>query len=89
MFRSVHPLYGAFLIDQLGIASPDERLQALESVLEVPRPLLRYMRVPREDVLPPGPLATTRLDPELIQRGLMLAKLPPDPDADEFDDDED
>ena len=41
VFRSVHPLYGAFLLDQLGIADRDERLQALESVLEMPRPLLR------------------------------------------------
>ena len=71
VFRSVHPLYGAFLLDQLGIADRDERLQALESVLEMPRPLLRYVRVPRPDELPPGPLATTRLDAELIRRGLI------------------
>ncbi len=88
VFRSVHPLYGAFLLNQLGIADRNERLQALESVLEVPRPLLRYVRVPREDVLPPGPLATTRLDAELIQRGLMLAPLPPAGDEEE-DDEED
>ena len=60
VFRSVHPLYGAFLLDHLGIADRDERLQALESVLEMPRPLLRYVRVPLPDDLPPGPLATTR-----------------------------
>src|SRR5262249_6431046 len=41
VFRSIHPLYGAFLINQLGIADRNERLQAMESVLEVPRPLLR------------------------------------------------
>jgi superfamily II DNA/RNA helicase len=74
VFRSVHPLYGAFLINQLGIANRDERIQALESVLEMPRPILRYVRVPWPDKLPPGPLATTRLDPELVQRGLILAK---------------
>jgi superfamily II DNA/RNA helicase len=83
VFRSVHPLYGAFLVNQLGIANRDERLQALESVLEMPRPILRYVRVPRPDQLAPGPLATTRLDPELIARGLILAKPPPDPDAEE------
>ena len=33
--------------NHLGIADRDERLQALESVLEMPRPLLRYLRVPR------------------------------------------
>ena len=76
VFRSVHPLYGAFLLDQLGIADRDERLQALESVLEMPRPLLRHVRVPRPDELPPGPLQTTRLDADLIQRGLILAPLP-------------
>ena len=64
VFRSVHPLYGAFLVNQLGGADPNERLQALESVLELPRPVLRYVRVPRD--LPPGPLAArarSRIDP--------------------------
>src|SRR5262249_7947100 len=41
VFRSVHPVYGAFLVNQLGIADRNERLQALESVLEMPRPLLQ------------------------------------------------
>jgi superfamily II DNA/RNA helicase len=90
VFRSVHPLYGAFLLNQLGIADRSERIQALESVLEVPRPLLRYVRVPRPEEVPPGPLATSRLDAELIRRGLMLAPVPPPQDdeaeADEEDD---
>ena len=60
----IHPLYGAFLIDQLGIANRDERIQSFESVLEMPRPLLKYVRVPFD--LPPGPLQTEKLDPELI-----------------------
>src|SRR5207244_2393397 len=51
--------------------------QAFESVLEVPRPILKFLRVPWPEHLPPGPLATTRLDAELIQRGLILAKVPP------------
>jgi superfamily II DNA/RNA helicase len=76
VFRSVHPLYGAFLVKLLGMASADERLQALESVLELPRPLLKYVRVP-EDVVP-GPLSTARLDPELIQRGLIAAPVAED-----------
>jgi superfamily II DNA/RNA helicase len=83
VFRSVHPLYGAFLVEQLGIADRNERIQSLESVLEVPRPLLRYLRVPRPDQLPPGPLATTRLDPELVQRGLIAAPVPPGENEDE------
>jgi hypothetical protein len=83
VFRSVHPLYGAFLINQLGIADRNERLQALESVLELPRPLLKYMRVPFPEVLPPGPLALTRLDPELVRRGLIVARPVRDPGAEE------
>jgi len=83
VFRSVHPLYGAFLINQLGIADRDERLQALEGVLEVPRPLLRYLRVPRD--LPPGPLATGRLDGDLVRRGLIAAPVAPGPDEEEED----
>jgi superfamily II DNA/RNA helicase len=74
VFRSVHPLYGAFLLQHLGIADRSERLQTLESVLEMPRSVLRYVRVPWPEDLPPGPLATTRLDAELISRGLMIAK---------------
>jgi superfamily II DNA/RNA helicase len=87
VFRGIHPLYAAFLLDQLGLANRDERLQAFESVLEMPRPLLRYVRVPFE--LPPGPLATTRLDQELIQRGLMAAKVVKEPGEEEEEDDED
>jgi superfamily II DNA/RNA helicase len=86
VFRSVHPLYGAYLIGQLGIANTDERVQALESVLEIPRPLLRHVRVPYPDQLPPGPLATTRLDEELIRRGLMAAQPVRDPDEEEGED---
>lgn len=85
VFRSIHPLFGAYLLDHLGIANREERIQAFESVLELPRPLLRYVRVPFPDRLPPGPLATTRLDPELIQRGLMAAPLPPSEEEEEED----
>ncbi|HEY7156475.1 MAG TPA: DEAD/DEAH box helicase [Gemmataceae bacterium] len=88
VFRSVHPLYGAFLIEQLGIADRNERIQAMESVLEVPRPLLRYLRVPRPDQLPPGPLAMNRLDPELIRRGLLLAPVPKAEDDEEDEEQE-
>ena len=84
VFRSVHPLYGAYLIGQLGLGDADERLQALESVLELPRPVLRYVRVPRD--LPPGPLARERLDPELIRRGLIV---PPAGDAGEGEEEDD
>ncbi len=80
VFRAVHPLYGAFLIDHLGRANRDERIQAFESVLELPRPLLKFVRVPFE--LPPGPLQTEFLDPELAKRGLITLQ-PPKPEDEE------
>ncbi len=68
--RSINPLYGAFLLDQLAEADTKERLQAFESVLEVPKTLLRNVRVPRQWELPPGRLAQSRLDKQLLQLGL-------------------
>ncbi|HEX7450045.1 MAG TPA: DEAD/DEAH box helicase [Pirellulales bacterium] len=82
-FRSVNPLYGAFLVEQLGIADRTERLQALESVLGLPGPVLRYVRPPRD--LAPGPLAMTRLDEELIRRGLLAAPMTEDDEEDRDD----
>jgi superfamily II DNA/RNA helicase len=82
-FRAVHPLYGAFLAEHLGTASEVERLQLFESVLELPRAILKFVRVPWE--LPPGPLQTTTVDPELINRGLIAAIVP----KEEGDDTED
>lgn len=72
-FRSVNPLYGDFLVRQLGIAEEAERIQALESVLEMPGSVAKLVRVPQPDELPPGPLAKERLDDELIQRGLATS----------------
>lgn len=70
LFRGIHPLYAVFLVNQLGIADRNERIQAIESVLELPRSVGHFVRVPRHDELPPGPLATLRLDPQLLQFGL-------------------
>jgi hypothetical protein len=70
-FRSLNPVYGVFLSDHLGRADFNERLQALESVLEMPRSMRRHVRVPED--LPRGPLAVEYLDDELIQRGLVTA----------------
>jgi superfamily II DNA/RNA helicase len=86
-FRSLHPIYGAFLINQLGIADPDERLQAMESVLEIPRPLLRHLRVPPPNELAPGPLATTRLDADLVRRGLIAAPVADNAENEEEEED--
>lgn len=74
VFRGVNPLYGVFLVNQMGIADPHEQLQAMESVLDMPGSVARYVRVPGHDMLPPGPLATTRLDPLLLRYGLATAE---------------
>lgn len=84
IFRAIHPLYGAFLLQHLGLADRDERIQIFESVLEMPRPILRYVRVPQD--LAPGPLATERLDAELVQRGLITAQ--PEAGADDPEDED-
>lgn len=85
-FRSIHPLYGAYLLEMLGLADRCERLQALESVLEIPSSLRHKVRVPPPDKLPPGALAVSRLDPELICRGLMAAPITDTPDEEDEDD---
>jgi len=69
-FRGVNPLYGIFLVRQLGIANRAERIQAFESLLELPRSLGPAVWAPGPDVLPPGPLATNRLDRKLLELGL-------------------
>ncbi len=71
--RSVHPLYGVYLADQLAIADPEERILAFESVLEVPGTVARSVRVPNYEQMPPGTLAKSRLDPRLLQLGLATA----------------
>jgi hypothetical protein len=83
VFRACHPLYGAYLTDLMATASRDERVQLLESVLELPRPLLKYVRVPFD--LSPGPLQTEKLDADLLAKGLIK---PPVPKSEEDDEDE-
>jgi hypothetical protein len=73
IFRSVNPVYALFLLEQFALADPIERLQALESVLELPKALIRAVRVPNPEKLPPGPLAREFLDAELVTRGLIMA----------------
>jgi superfamily II DNA/RNA helicase len=71
VFRSVNPVYALFLVEKLALADSVERLQAFESVLELPRSLLKAVRVPNPDRMPPGPLAVNHVDPEIIQRGIL------------------
>lgn len=72
--RSINPLYGVYLADQLAIADPNERMLAFESVLDVPGTVARLVRVPSYDKMPAGPLAQMRLDPRLVQLGLATAE---------------
>lgn len=74
LLRGVHPLYGLFLMNHLGIADQNERIQAMESLLELPRSLGRSVWVPKHEELPPGPLATGRLDEMLLKLGLATAE---------------
>ncbi|TWT93973.1 ski2-like helicase [Stieleria varia] len=84
--RSINPLFGVYLADQLAIADPNERIAALESVLEVPGTVARHTRMPSLDDMPAGTLATTRLDPQLLTMGLAT---PEELGAKSGDDDED
>ncbi len=93
-FKSVDPLYGAFLAELLASASRDEKLLALESVLQLPWPIVRACQVPYEREK--GPLQSEFLEPLLISMGHVVAK--PEPTAEElerkrlydtWDDDED
>jgi len=74
ILKSLNPLFGVFVINQLGIADRTERIQVLESVLEIPGSVGRLVRVPSQDELPPGPLAMTRLDAQLLQMGLATVE---------------
>lgn len=72
--KSINPLFGVYLADQLAIADPNERIAVLESVLEVPGTVARFTRMPSLDEMPAGTLATTRLDPLLLTSGLATAE---------------
>ncbi len=72
--KSINPLFGVYLADQLAIADPQERIAVLESVLEVPGSVARYVRMPSYDDMPAGTLATTRLDSQLLTMGLATAE---------------
>lgn len=86
LLRSLNPLYGVFLVNQLGIADRAERIQAMESVLELPGSVAYHVRVPDHDSLPPGPLATLRLNDQLLRLGLVTAEQLAAPPPSEQDD---
>jgi superfamily II DNA/RNA helicase len=70
-FRSVDPLYGAFLAEQLHHGSFEEKLQVLESVLDVPPVIVRRVPLPE---LPKGPLQEQLIEPLMISMGVALAQ---------------
>jgi superfamily II DNA/RNA helicase len=79
VFRSVDPLYGAYLAELLNHGNLDEKIQALESVLSVSPSILRQVRLPEE--LPPGPLFENVIKPRMIAMGVNIAG--PEPEEDE------
>lgn len=81
VFRAVQPLYGAFLLDYLGQSDKHERVQIMESLLELPGSVARHVRVPHYEELPPGELAVNIIDPALLQAGLFTQEelYPPRP----------
>lgn len=85
--KGVHPLFAMFLMNHLAIADQNERLQAFECLLEISPSLGSEVDVPARDLLPPGPLATERLDPQLLTLGLATSDelSGPDPDEDPRD----
>ena len=89
-FRSIHPLYGCFLLDMLSTADENERILAMESVLTLPRPILRWVKPPLPEEMPPGPMEREKLDPILTEKGLLLAHFadPTDDPDDEVDEEE-
>lgn len=70
VFRAVHPLYGVFLMDYLGLADRHELVQIMESLLEMPGSVAKSVRVPRPDDLPPGQLSLEVVDPAIVTGGI-------------------
>ncbi len=70
VFRAVHPLYGVFLMDYLGLADKHELIQVMESLLEMPGSVAKSVRVPRPEHLPPGRLTLEVVDPAMLTSGL-------------------
>lgn len=70
-FRSINSLYGVFLAEHMHKANYEERLQLLESVLDLASSVSGAVRVPSSEEMPDGPLSTEFLNPLLLSRGLV------------------
>ena len=81
-YRSVDPLYGEFLAEELIAGSVNEKLMVLESVLESPWNIVKKVRLPRD--MEKGPLQSEVLEPQLRAMGVKLDWPEPD-EEEEFD----
>ena len=70
-FRSINAIYGVFLAEQMHKANYEERLQLLESALDLPSSVASQVRVPLPDLMPDGTLSTEYLNPLLLSRGIV------------------
>ena len=66
LFRSVNPLYGVFLVNQLGIADRKERIQAFESVLDFPAPVAPLRPRAEAGVPAAGPAGDAAAGPAVV-----------------------
>ncbi len=70
-FRSINSIYGVFLAEQMHKANYEERLQLLESALDLPSSVASQVRVPSPEMMPDGTLSTDYLNPLLLSRGIV------------------
>jgi hypothetical protein len=85
--RSVNPLYGVYAAGHLAIADMTERIEAFESMLDMPGSVARYVHVPPLEEHPQGPLANGRLNGQLLDLGLASAEELTGPQEDDEDKD--
>ncbi len=71
VYRSIDPLFGEFLREQLSASSFEEKILALEAALPLPPALGSRVRIPEE--LEPGPLQKDVLEPTLLKMGIVLS----------------
>ncbi len=89
VFKSCDPVYGAFLARELATASIQEKVQALESLLDLPPIVVRASGLYDRE---PGPLEENVMRPLMVAMGVTIARPEPTPEERErkwslFDDD--
>lgn len=71
-FRSIDPLFGAYLAEQLVHSNELEKQVVLEAMLQTPPGIWRHLHL-RPGDLEAGPLQTNVMEPLMIQMGVKLA----------------